>query len=1053
MSHIPSRSVDKEKAEHELSNYIRKATNQIETAPKQKHVRSCIVYTWDYHSSQSVWTAFRVQPILNDEVQTFKALITVHKIIRGGHPITLKEVQNEVQWIKNLGKVSGDGFKGYGSLIRAYVDFILQKIDYHKRHPEFNGNFDYEEYVTLKNIDDPNEGYETISDLMTLQDQIDQFQKLIIANFRPSSNNECRIAALVPLVEESHGIYQFLTSMLRAMHRRTDAIDALAPLRSRYNAQHYLLRKFYAECSNLQYLTSLINVPKLPQDPPSLIDSSVPALPARPQTRSPAPSTNASEPENITEFWNTNDQAETERQRQLEEQQRQLQTQRELELQRQRMMELQLQKDFEEQQKMQAERERLAREQLLREQMRRQAEGRVAELEREILGLRGHVERDQMMLEQYDRRVKALENEMQQLNLNMQQQLQSKDDMIKNLQDQIIMWKNKYEALAKLYSQLRQEHIELLNKFKAAQLKANSAQEAIDKMERMERDVKAKNLELADMIRERDRARHELDRLRGSQREEVERVKRELAAANARAEELSRSKSSEIGSLLAKFNREKQELEDAARGKQSYIDDLLRRLEEKQRELERITQEKDEEIAIAQAGFDQTVQALAKLQQSQSDSESGMQTAIDNLILDHLRNLNDILDSIFQTCIQKIDDSIYELESPMQVGNQNSTPEYTLSMIEKATTQVSELSYALQRFLKSDRTREHTEVIKTATSFAQAISDVLANSKGITRLADEDDVVDNIVRTAKIAATTSQKFLLSVQSYKLDGVSSTARAQIVNQGELDVQTALQKVSKVTEGLLKTTIDVSNKADGEVGDLVEHEMLNAAKVIEQATARIQALMSRPRDATLSTTELLVHDAILESALAVTNAIAHLIKCATDSQQEIVAKGRGSSTHAAFYKKHNRWTEGLISAAKAIAMATNLLIETADGVISGKASLEQLIVASNEVAAATAQLVAASRVKADFMSKTQDRLEAASKAVIDACKALVKAVKEIAAKQLEEKEHHVDYASLTPHDFKRQEMEQQVEILKLEKELTNARRKLGEMRKVGYHAEED
>ena len=52
---------------------------------------------------------------------------------------------------------------------------------------------------------------------------------------------------------------------------------------------------------------------------------------------------------------------------------------------------------------MQAERERLAREQLMREQMRRQAEGRVAELEREILGLRGHVERDQMMLEQYDR--------------------------------------------------------------------------------------------------------------------------------------------------------------------------------------------------------------------------------------------------------------------------------------------------------------------------------------------------------------------------------------------------------------------------------------------------------------------------------------------------------------------------------------------------------------------------------------------------------------------------------------------------------------------------
>lgn len=77
------------------------------------------------------------------------------------------------------------------------------------------------------------------------------------------------------------------------------------------------------------------------------------------------------------------------------------------------------------------------------------------------------------------------------------------------------MWKNKYEQLAKLYSQLRQEHLELLSKFKSLQLKANSAQEAIDRKERIEREMKSKNLELADMIRERDRARYEIDRLKG----------------------------------------------------------------------------------------------------------------------------------------------------------------------------------------------------------------------------------------------------------------------------------------------------------------------------------------------------------------------------------------------------------------------------------------------------------------------------------------------------------------------------------------------------------
>lgn len=63
--------------------------------------------------------------------------------------------------------------------------------------------------------------YETIGDLMTLQDQIESFQKLIFAHFRGSNNNECRISALVPLVKESYGIYRFITSMMRAMYRST----------------------------------------------------------------------------------------------------------------------------------------------------------------------------------------------------------------------------------------------------------------------------------------------------------------------------------------------------------------------------------------------------------------------------------------------------------------------------------------------------------------------------------------------------------------------------------------------------------------------------------------------------------------------------------------------------------------------------------------------------------------------------------------------------------------------------------------------------------------
>jgi hypothetical protein len=100
---------------------------------------------------------------------------------------------------------------------------------------------------------------------MGLQDQIESFQRMVFANFRHSANNECRISSLVPLVKESWGIYRFITSMLRAMHRRTDDVDALEPLRQRFKTHHFALRKFYFECSNLKYLTGLINVPKLGQ--------------------------------------------------------------------------------------------------------------------------------------------------------------------------------------------------------------------------------------------------------------------------------------------------------------------------------------------------------------------------------------------------------------------------------------------------------------------------------------------------------------------------------------------------------------------------------------------------------------------------------------------------------------------------------------------------------------------------------------------------------------------------------------------------------------------
>ncbi|OMH83872.1 Endocytosis protein end4, partial [Zancudomyces culisetae] len=245
-------------------------------------------------------------------------------------------------------------------------------------------------------------------------------------------------------------------------------------------------------------------------------------------------------------------------------------------------------------------------------------------------------------------------------------------------------------------------------------------------------------------------------------------------------------------------------------------------------------------------------------------------------------------------------------------------------------------------------------------------------------------------------------------------------------------------------------------DLDLADAVEAAMLNAASTIEAAKAKLQAMMTVAIP-NLSDAKLNINENILDYSMRLADAISRLIRAATASQNEIVAAGRGSASKTAFYKQHNRWTEGLISAAKAVAIATNILVETADAVINDTKAIEDLIVAAREVSASTVQLLAASRVKSQLHSPCQLELEAAAKAVTDTSHELVAVVSKLAEHELAdqhdpERQRQV-IEGWTVYEYKSKEMEQQVEILKLEKDLTNARRKLADMRRYGYHNIDD
>ena len=406
---------------------------------------------------------------------------------------------------------------------------------------------------------------------------------------------------------------------------------------------------------------------------------------------------------------------------------------------------------------------------------------------------------------------------------------------------------------------------------------------------------------------------------------------------------------------------------------------------------------------------------------------------------------NSIADSILQACVQKVDEAIYELESLTQTGNVNSTPEYTLSMVEKAVNNATDFATVYNLYLGSEAGGDHVDVIKAANEFAQSLSDVLINTKGVTRLAIDDDASDKLIGIAKAAGDVGLRFFLNLQSYKLDLLQPNQRKDVATRNNSEIRGALSKLSEGVEALMPKGKSLPG-ANGNIDDTrcpVQLERLSLLLNVSRNSCPV------PRTH-FGAVDLHVHDSILQAAMAITNAIGRLIKAAADNQQEIVAEGRGSSSVQQFYKRNNRWTEGLISAAKAVAFSTTVLIESADGVLSGTHSWEQLIVASNGVAAATAQLVAASRVKSNLMSKTQERLEAAARAVTDACKALVRQVRAISAKETEEE--MPDWSKVPVLEFKKREMEQQVEILKLEKELGAARHRLGAMRRAGYHTDE-
>ncbi|XP_064421922.1 talin-2 [Latimeria chalumnae] len=226
-------------------------------------------------------------------------------------------------------------------------------------------------------------------------------------------------------------------------------------------------------------------------------------------------------------------------------------------------------------------------------------------------------------------------------------------------------------------------------------------------------------------------------------------------------------------------------------------------------------------------------------------------------------------------------------------------------------------------------------------------------------------------------------------------------------------------------------------------IAETELLGAAASIEAAAKKLEQL--KPRAKPKQADENLdFEEQILEAAKSIAAATSALVKSASAAQRELVAQGKVGAI-AANAADDGQWSQGLISAARMVAAATSNLCEAANASVQGHASEEKLISSAKQVAASTAQLLVACKVKADQDSEAMRRLQAAGNAVKRASDNLVRAAQKAAFDKPEEDDVVVKTKFVGGIA---QIIAAQEEMLKKERELEEARKKLAQIRQQQY-----
>ncbi|XP_046974638.1 talin-1 isoform X11 [Vanessa cardui] len=324
------------------------------------------------------------------------------------------------------------------------------------------------------------------------------------------------------------------------------------------------------------------------------------------------------------------------------------------------------------------------------------------------------------------------------------------------------------------------------------------------------------------------------------------------------------------------------------------------------------------------------------------------------------------------------------------------------------------------------------QLVAAANLGRRTVLDMLAAAKGAAHGAETEELRTRTLAATQTAAEAYRALLAAL-------LAPGARAQLP---ELSRRVARAVADMLAAADLLKGSEWVDPADPTV--IAEQELLGAAASIDAAARKLDALRPRVAPNTQETDENLNFDEmILEAAKSIIAATSALVRAASAAQRELIDQGKVARRPASS-SDDGQWSEGLVSAARLVAAAAHALVEAANALVQGAASEERLISSARQVASSTAQLLVACKVKADPASESTRRLQAAGAEVIRSTDNLVRAARDAITCD--------DERSLVLNRRMvggiAQEIDARSEVLRIERQLEEARGRLTAIRQAKY-----